>query len=100
MTQEQSSRLFTAFSQADNSISSKYGGTGLGLVISRHFCRMMGGDVTFTSEINVGTTFTVEIPRNVKEGNEPEETSSSIANECAPSATPPVLVIDDDLSVS
>jgi signal transduction histidine kinase len=65
MTSEQMSRLFSAFAQADNSISGKYGGTGLGLVICRHFCRMMGGDVTVTSQKGVGTVFTIQIPRIV-----------------------------------
>jgi len=65
MTPEQMSRLFSAFAQADNSISAKYGGTGLGLIISRHFCQMMGGDVTVASERGKGTVFTVRIPRFV-----------------------------------
>jgi signal transduction histidine kinase/DNA-binding response OmpR family regulator len=99
MTPDQSSRLFTAFGQADKSISTKYGGTGLGLVISRHFCRMMGGDVTFTTETNVGTTFTVEIPRIVDEDYEPAGTSL-IGSAVATSHLPIVLVIDDDETIS
>jgi signal transduction histidine kinase len=46
MTAEQMGRLFEAFAQAEDSTSKRYGGTGLGLVISRRFCRMMGGDIT------------------------------------------------------
>ncbi len=63
MTPEQLGRLFQAFSQADASTSRKYGGTGLGLVISRRFAQMMGGDVTVASEHGHGTTFTVKLPR-------------------------------------
>jgi signal transduction histidine kinase/DNA-binding response OmpR family regulator len=63
LTTEQLSRLFQAFSQADASTSRKYGGTGLGLVISRRFAQMMGGDVTVRSEYGHGSTFTVRIPR-------------------------------------
>jgi signal transduction histidine kinase/CheY-like chemotaxis protein/HPt (histidine-containing phosphotransfer) domain-containing protein len=57
MTDEQQGRLFSAFSQADPSITRKYGGTGLGLAISRRLARAMGGDLTVSSQPGVGTTF-------------------------------------------
>ena len=62
MSQEQSEKLFKAFTQADVSTTRKYGGTGLGLVICRKFCRMMGGDIT----VGEGSTFTVRLPVAVK----------------------------------
>src|SRR5204862_4797010 len=62
MTPEQMGKLFQEFSQASSSTASKYGGTGLGLVISRRFCQMMGGDITVASEPGKGSVFTVRLP--------------------------------------
>ena len=66
MTPEQMGRLFQEFSQATSSTASKYGGTGLGLVISKRFCQMMGGDITVESEPGRGSTFTIRLPRRVE----------------------------------
>ena len=75
MTTEQMGKLFQEFSQADASTTRKYGGTGLGLVISKRFCQMMGGDITVESEPGGGSTFTIRLPRIVeapKEGAVPQ----------------------------
>ena len=66
MTPEQMGKLFQEFSQASSTTASKYGGTGLGLVISRRFCQMMGGDITVESEPGRGSTFTIRLPRIVE----------------------------------
>ena len=61
MSPEQLANLFSAFSQADNSISRRFGGTGLGLVIARKLVEMMGGELTPSSQLGVGTTFSFSI---------------------------------------
>jgi signal transduction histidine kinase len=62
MTAEQQAKLFEEFTQADASTAQNFGGTGLGLAITRKLARMMGGDVTVTSEPGKGSVFTVRLP--------------------------------------
>ena len=62
MDEDQQSRVFDAFVQADSSTSANYGGTGLGLAICRDYCEMMGGSISVSSEIGDGSTFTVVLP--------------------------------------
>ena len=93
MTPEQSAKLFQAFTQADSSISGKFGGTGLGLVISQKFCHMMGGDIRLESAPGKGTTFFVTLPATVEKiapPPEPEDDAEIIGT---------VLVVDDDANV-
>jgi len=99
MTAEQMGKLFQAFTQADASTSRKFGGTGLGLLISKRFCQMMGGDITVESEVGVGTTFTVRLPAEViKHQAEPVAVVKSRSEPVSKGATT-VLVIDDDPTV-
>jgi signal transduction histidine kinase len=62
LTAEQQAKLFQDFTQADSLTARRYGGTGLGLALSRKLARMMGGDVTVTSESGKGSVFTVRLP--------------------------------------
>jgi GAF domain-containing protein len=62
LTAEQQAKLFQEFAQADSLTARRYGGTGLGLALSRKLARMMGGDVTVTSESGKGSVFTVRLP--------------------------------------
>jgi adenylate cyclase len=93
MTPEQQAKLFEEFTQADSSTARQYGGTGLGLAITRKLARMMGGDVTVTSEPGKGSLFTVRLPGSA----DAQARSSTDASDArrSPSADC-VLVIDDD----
>jgi len=109
MTEQQMNRLFEDFSQADVSTTREYGGTGLGLSLSRRFCRIMGGDITVESIKDEGSTFTVTLPveavNNSSAGSLPNKISSSDSSAEAVSCDieskqrvvrARVLLIDDD----
>ena len=99
MTPEQMSRLFQAFTQADSSTTRNFGGTGLGLTITKHFCAMLGGAIDVASTPGQGSTFTIELPVDSGKATlaEPEEIEIGRGDEAeaAPGAIS-VLVVDDD----
>ncbi|WP_414475074.1 response regulator [Microvirga sp. M2] len=90
MTIEQMAKLYSPFSQADVSTTRNYGGTGLGLAITKHFCLMLGGDVTVRSELGKGSSFIVTIPAVCRTDD------GTMSPERAEGTAGTVLVIDDE----
>ena len=99
MTEEQIETLFQEFSQAEVSTTRKYGGTGLGLLLSKQFCQMMGGDIAVESELGIGSTFTIRLPAKVVDHKAELATLEEVRFEAGPEGASTVLVIDDDAMV-
>jgi len=97
MTADQITRLFKPFEQADASINRKFGGSGLGLALSRKICQAMDGDITVESEPDRGSVFTIVLPRGSAEmpAAEPVRVPSSPPH----SGRRRLLIVDDDPSV-
>ena len=90
--------VFEEFAQASSTITRDYGGTGLGLPLTRRICRLLGGDVVLESELGVGSTFTIELPAETPDADSGEMAQPS-GGPGVPSRAegrPDVLVIDDD----
>jgi signal transduction histidine kinase/DNA-binding response OmpR family regulator len=100
ITKEQMNKLFQPFSQADASTTREFGGTGLGLVITKKFCEMMGGTMGVSSVRGEGSTFVITLPADARRA--PQE--QSFTPEAEPDGAQPVvaadagtvLVVDDD----
>jgi CheY-like chemotaxis protein len=109
LSPEQIVRLFQPFTQADTSTTRKFGGTGLGLALTRHFCQMMSGDVTVHSVPDEGSVFTIKLPAAIDDPTQATPVAvdrrkatpvlnghTSGVMEPVPETRTCVLVIDDD----
>jgi signal transduction histidine kinase/CheY-like chemotaxis protein len=110
---DQQDALFSKFTQANAKIASKFGGTGLGLSLSRNLCQLMGGDITVESQLNKGSRFTIRLPASAKpQAAEPPDIATTVsdASKCQgrvgalvtsqtmgrTEAKQRVLIVDDD----
>ncbi len=93
MDAETVANLFTRFYQADNSLRRRIGGTGLGLEISRNLARMMGGDIQVSSEVGVGSVFTVTL--HLPETTAPDDATDGAASDMGSGRRLRVLVAED-----
>jgi signal transduction histidine kinase/DNA-binding response OmpR family regulator len=108
LTPDKIVKLFQDFTQADASTTRKFGGTGLGLALTRRFCQMMGGDVTVSSTPGEGSTFTIKLPAQVSDAKvevnaemrdadtTPVVSGLDRITDPIPEPSTCVLVIDDD----
>ena len=94
MTPEQLDRVFKPFSQADESFTRKYGGTGLGLVISQRLMQLLGGEIEVESTADKGSVFRLHFPINIQSCTKGLEDDRTAAAD-----RPTILVIDDDADV-
>ena len=95
ISHEAQNRLFQAFTQADSSTTRRFGGTGLGLAISRRLVNIMGGDISLSSELGEGSTFTFTI-RSRRVEKQDETPRLYIRSKSEPLAGRRILLVDDN----
>ncbi len=96
MSPEQVARLFQPFVQADPTITQRYGGTGLGLTITKRLAQLLGGDVSVESALGEGSVFTVCIPVNVEDAARARGAAATVDDVQGHADAPLVIVIEDE----
>ncbi|UYL09852.1 response regulator [Bdellovibrio sp. SKB1291214] len=101
ITKEQRGHLFQPFSQADSSMTRRFGGTGLGLFLSRKLARLLGGDITFNSVPGKGSEFTVTVMAHAvfhAGAGDTHKPGAHHAEDCLPAARGGKILVVDDAS--
>ena len=96
MSGEHMARLFQPFVQAHPSITQQYGGTGLGLTITRRLAQLLGGDVDVSSTLGEGAVFTLHVPLNIADAAAESGATAEVDNVQGPHGAPLVVVIEDE----
>jgi CheY-like chemotaxis protein len=96
MSKEHMGRLFQPFVQANPSITQQYGGTGLGLTITRRFAQLLGGDVTVKSALGEGAAFTLHVPLDFKDASAALGAAAKIDEVQGAEDAPLIIVIEDE----
>ncbi|MDO8752517.1 MAG: GAF domain-containing protein, partial [Anaerolineales bacterium] len=89
ISEEAVGRVFEEFQQADNTTTRQYGGTGLGLTISRNLARLLGGDLTATSELGKGSNFTLTIPMRYEIESALRQAQDNVSSDAQPDTVHP-----------
>ena len=104
MSIDQQKQIFEAYTQADTSIARRFGGTGLGMTITKEIIELMGGTITLRSESGKGTVFAMSLPIEVQKADPSQEDSTALVEQLLEDAKPEptnysglrVLVADDN----